>query len=311
MPINENNLIIQNGPHLRDAADAKSLMRWFAVSLIFPVAAGTFFFGFQALLLVAVTAVSAVAAEAAFQRLAKQKVTIDDGSALITGVLLALVLPPTFPLWMAAVGAVFSVVVVKCLFGGLGFNIFNPALAGRAFLMASWPVAMTLWTRPFDSVTTASPLYLARIGENVPGYLDLFLGNRAGSLGETSILMILLAAAFLVWKKVIDWPAPVAFIGTVFLLSFTLGHDPLFHLLTGGVIFGAVFMVTDYVTVPVTTKGRLIFGFGCGLITVLIRFFGGFPEGVNYSILLMNIMTPVIDKYSRPRIYGEKNAKKS
>jgi len=177
--------------------------------------------------------------------------------------------------------------------------------------MASWPVAMTLWTRPFDSVTTASPLYLARIGENVPGYLDLFLGNRAGSLGETSILMILLAAAFLVWKKVIDWPAPVAFIGTVFLLSFTLGHDPLFHLLTGGVIFGAVFMVTDYVTVPVTTKGRLIFGFGCGLITVLIRFFGGFPEGVNYSILLMNIMTPVIDKYSRPRIYGEKNAKKS
>lgn len=297
-------LIVQISPHIRSKEGTDYLMRAFAFSLIFPTIAGTYFFGLGALALVLFTGLMAMAAEAVFQKLAKQPVTVRDGSAFITGVLLGLVLPPGFPFWMAGLGAVFSIVVVKGLFGGLGFNIFNPALAGRAFLMASWPVAMTSWLRPFDAVTTASPLYLAKIGGAVPDYWVLFLGNRAGSIGETSILLILIAAAFLFWKKIIDWPAPVAFIGTVFVLSYFLGQDPLFQVLTGGLVFGAVFMATDYVTGPVTPKGRFIFGLGCGVLTVLIRFYGGFPEGVNYAILLMNILTPVIDKYSRPRIYG-------
>ncbi len=207
---------------------------------------------------------------------------------------------------MAAIGAIFAVVIVKCLFGGLGYNIFNPALAARAALLASFPVAMTLWVRPFDAISSATPLYLAKYGMALPNYLDLFLGNRAGSLGETSALAILIGAAILFWKKIIDWPAPTAFIGSVAILTFLLGKDPLFYTLSGGLLLGAFFMATDYVTAPVTTKGRFIFGLGCGVFTVLIRFFGGFPEGVNYAILIMNMLTPIIDKYGRPRVYGHK-----
>ena len=213
----------------------------------------------------------------------------------MTGILLALVLPPTLPLWMAGVGAGVAIILVKGLFGGLGFNIFNPALAARAILLASWPVAMTTWVTPIDAVTTASPLLLAKMTQAVPDYLNLFLGNRAGSLGETSILAILIGAGILYWRRIIDWPAPTAYIGTVALLTFLLGRDPLFHVLSGGLLLGAFFMATDYITAPVTTPGRFIFGLGCGIITVLIRLYGGFPEGVNYSILFMNMLTPLID----------------
>jgi electron transport complex protein RnfD len=206
---------------------------------------------------------------------------------------------------MAAVGAIVAIVLVKQLFGGLGYNIFNPALAARAVLLASWPVAMTTWTKPLDAVTTATPLFLMKMGEAVPDYLTLFLGNRAGSLGETSALMILIGAAILFWRKIIDWPIPTAYIGTVYGLSLIMGQDPLFHVISGGLLLGAFFMATDYVTAPVTTKGRLIFGVGCGIMTVLIRLYGGFPEGVNYSILIMNMLTPIIDTYTRPRIFGE------
>jgi len=165
---------------------------------------------------------------------------------------------------------------------------------------------MTLWVKPFDAVTTATPLYLAKIGQAVPSYWDLFIGNRAGSLGETSVLAILLAAAFLLLTRIIDWPAPTAYIGTVALLCFILGKDPLFNVMSGGLLFGAFFMATDYVTTPVSIKGRFVFGLGCGIMTVLIRFYGGFPEGVNYSILLMNILTPMIDSNTRPRVFGRK-----
>ena len=270
----------------------------------FPVAAATYFFGFKALLLILFTTLVAVLAEAAFQRVVGQPVSVRDGSAAVTGILLALVLPPTLSLWMAGIGAIAAVVLVKGLFGGLGFNIFNPALAARAILLASWPVAMTTWVTPIDSVTTASPLFLAKMHEAVPGYLSLFMGNRAGSLGETSVLAILIGAGILYWKKIIDWPAPTAYIGTVALLTLLLGQDPLFHVLSGGLLLGAFFMATDYVTAPVTTQGRFIFGLGCGIMTVLIRLYGGFPEGVNYSILLMNMLTPVIDAYVRPRLFG-------
>ena len=291
-------------PHIRARDDAQRIMWWVVGSLLFPVAAATYFFGLRALILILFTTLVAILAEAGFQRIVGKPVTIRDGSAAVTGVLLALVLPPALPLWMAGIGAIVAVVLVKGLFGGLGFNIFNPALAARAVLLASWPVAMTTWTKPLDSVTTASPLFLAKMHEAVPDYLTLFMGNRAGSLGETSVLMILIGAAILYWKKIIDWPAPTAYIGTVALLTALLGQDPLFHILSGGLLLGAFFMATDYVTAPVTTSGRFIFGLGCGIMTVLIRLYGGFPEGVNYSILIMNMLTPVIDTYVRPRLFG-------
>ncbi len=299
------NFDISVGPHIRAKEDARSIMNWVAFALLFPTAAGVYFFGLRALILVVFTTAAAVVSEAVFLWLAKKPLA-RDGSAVVAGMLLALIVPPTLPLWMAGLGAAVAMVLVKGLFGGLGFNIFNPALAARAVLLASWPVAMTTWVRPFDAVTTATPLYLVnKLNQIAPSYWDLFVGNRAGSLGETSVLMILIGAAILFYKKIIDWPAPTAYIGTVFVLTFFLGHDPLFGILSGGLMIGAFFMATDYVTAPVTARGRFIFGLGCGIMTVLIRYFGGFPEGVNYSILFMNILTPLIDKYARPRLFGE------
>ena len=309
MPI-ENKFIVSVGPHIRAEQDLSNIMWWVAIALLFPSAAAVYYFGMPAFSLIVTMAAVSVIAEAVYQKLANRPVTIKDGSAVVTGILLALVLPPSLPLWMGWIGAIFAMVLVKGLFGGLGFNVFNPALAARAFLLASWPVAMTTWTKPFDAITTPTPLYLAKIGEIVPGYFDLFIGNRAGSLGETSVLAILIGAGILFWKKIIDWPAPAAFIVTVGVLSLLLGKDPLFNVMAGGLIIGAFFMATDYVTVPVTGKGRFIFGAGCGLITVLIRFFGGFPEGVNYSILIMNMLTPIIDRYARPRLFGAVRNKK-
>ncbi len=300
------NFDISVGPHIRDRDDTQDIMRWVAFALLFPTAAAAYFFGLRALVLVAFTTIVAVASEAVFLWLAKRPIA-RDSSAMVAGMLLALIVPPTLPLWMAAIGAILAMVLVKGLFGGLGFNIFNPALAARAILLASWPVAMTTWVRPFDALTTATPLFLVnKMHEMAPGYWDLFIGNRAGSLGETSVLAILIGAAILFYKNIIDWPAPTAYIGTVAILTFLLGHDPLFGILSGGLMIGAFFMATDYVTAPVTVNGRFIFGLGCGIMTVLIRYFGGFPEGVNYSILLMNMLTPIIDKYARPRLFGGK-----
>lgn len=305
MPLNLN---ISVSPHIRGKESTRSIMWWFVFAMLFPTAAGAYFFGAKALLLVVFTVLISILSEAVFQKLAKKPATIFDGSAVITGLLLALVLPSTLPLWMAAIGAVFAIVIVKGLFGGLGFNIFNPALAARAFLLASWPVAMTTWVSPFDAITSATPLYIVnKLHAIPPSYWDLFMGNRAGSLGETSALAILIGAAVLFYKKIIDWPAPTAFIGSVAIFSFLLGHDPIFQVLSGGLMLGAFFMATDYVTAPVTTKGRFIFGLGCGVVTVLIRYFGGFPEGVNYSILFMNLMTPLIDRHVRPKLFGGKN----
>lgn len=304
--MNEKEFVISVSPHIHASEDAKAIMWWVAGALLFPSAAAIYFFGLRPLLLILFLTLVSIISETTFQWLAKKPITISDGSAAVTGMLLALILPPTLPLWIGAVGAVIAIVLVKGLFGGLGFNIFNPALAARAILLSSWPVAMTSWIRPFDALTSATPLFLAKMGQTVPSYLDLFLGNHAGCLGETSALAILIGAGILFWKKIIDWPAPTAYIGTVAVLTLLLGKDPLFYVLSGGLLIGAFFMATDYVTTPVTTKGRFIFGLGCGIMTVLIRFYGGFPEGVNYSILFMNILTPLIDKYVRPRVYGHK-----
>ena len=301
------NFDISVSPHIRAPYTSRNIMWMVALALLFPAAAGVYFFGLKALVLIVFTTLAAVLAEAICQWLAKMPITVNDGSAAVTGILLALIVPPTLPLWMAAIGAILAIGLVKVLFGGLGFNIFNPALAARAILLASWPVAMTTWVRPFDAITTATPLFLVnKMHEAAPSYWALFIGERAGSLGETSVLMILIGALLLFLTRIIDWPAPTAYIGSVALLSWLLGHDPLFAILSGGLMLGAFFMATDYVTAPVTTKGRFIFGLGCGIMTVAIRFYGGFPEGVNYSILFMNILTPLIDKYARPRLYGGK-----
>jgi Na+-translocating ferredoxin:NAD+ oxidoreductase subunit D len=302
-------LDLSSPPHIRAPYDAQRIMWLVLIALLFPAGAGVYFFGLPALRLLIVTTLAAVAAEAIFQWLAKRPVrVIGDGSAAVTGLLIALVLPPTLPLWMAVIGAAFAVIIVKGLFGGLGFNIFNPALAARAFLLASWPVAMTNWVRPFDAVTTATPLFIVnKMHEAAPGYWDFFLGNRAGSFGETSALFILVGAMLLLLIGVIDWAAPAALIGTVFVLTALLGHDPFFGILSGGLLLGAFFMATDYVTAPVTSLGRCYFGLGCGLLTILIRYFGGFPEGICYAILIMNMLTPLIDRYVRPRLYGGKH----
>jgi electron transport complex protein RnfD len=293
-------------PHIYAKEDSRYIMRWFMLALLLPCAAGVYYFGLPALILILFTTFTAILSEVVFQKLANKPLMLHDGSAAVTGVLLALVLPPTLPLWMAGIGAVFAIIVVKGLFGGFGFNIFNPALAARALMLASWPVAMTTWVKPFDAVSSATPLYLMKYGLAVPSYLDLFIGNRAGSLGETSGLAILAGAVILFWKKIIDWPIPVAYIGSVVLLTMLLGKDPIFFGISGGLLLGAFFMATDYVTAPVTVKARFVFGLGCGLITVLIRFYGGFPEGVNYAILFMNMLTPMLDKHMRPRVYGHK-----
>jgi electron transport complex protein RnfD len=219
------------------------------------------------------------------------------------------------PLWIAAVGSFFSIAIGKQIFGGLGFNIFNPALIGRAFLMASWPKYMTTWVNPrwqVDAVTTATPLGIIKekLSYDLPSYWNLFIGNRGGCVGEVCVAALLLGGAYLIIKKYISWQIPASFIVTLGLFSWIFSNsglfkgDFLFSVLAGGVILGALFMATDYVTAPLTKKGKVIFGIGCGLLTFVIRRWGGYPEGVSYAILMMNAATPIIDRFSRPKKYG-------
>jgi electron transport complex protein RnfD len=287
---------------------------------------GVVSFGLPALLNILVSVISAAAAESLFRVITKQENRIRDLSALVTGLLLALVLPPTTPLWMTALGAVFAVVVAKEFFGGLGANVFNPALIGRAFLLMSFPKEITTWARPLgfgtaltDAVSGPTPLETFKLGGGMAavgtealglgssGYWTtmqgLFAGNHGGCTGETSILLILAGAVFLLAKKTIDWRAPAAMIVSALILSPVLGIDPLFSILSGGLVFGAVFMATDYVSAPLTAKGKLIFGCGAGIIAVLIRKFGNYPEGVSYGILIMNAATPFLNRLL-PKKYG-------
>jgi electron transport complex protein RnfD len=247
------------------------------------------------------------------QKIMKRDVTVNDYSAVITGLLLAFCLPPALPLWMAAVGTIAAVIIGKQLFGGLGNNIFNPALVGRAFLLASWPLAMTTWTAPLDTITTATPMGILKeaSAQHLPSISQLFVGNVAGSIGETSAIALIIGGLYLLYKGHIDWRIPFTYIGTVFVLTALVGAVqglgiwyPLYHLFGGGLLLGAFFMATDWVSSPITQRGRIIFGLGCGLLTVLIRLQGGYPEGVCYSILLMNVATPLIDRYTKGRIFG-------
>ena len=320
----EERFLLSPGPHLRSWYSVSRIMYIVALALIFPTAAGVYFFGFQALWVVIVAIVSAVATEYGVKKL-RGRPFIMDGGAVVTGLLLALILPPTMPLWMVVVGSILSIAIVKEAFGGLGFNIFNPALGGRALLMAAWLVETTTWvpTRLMpDAVTTATPLSMSFVweGSKTSLWWDLFIGNTGGSIGETSALAILVGGGLLLALGLIEWRIPVTYIGTVALLTliwpgttlpiFTAPwEDALFHVLAGGLMLGAFFMATDYVTSPITYRGKIIFGIGCGVTTVIVRLLGGMPEGVCFSILLMNALTPIIDKYTMVKPFGLKKVR--
>lgn len=330
-------LIVAASPHIRSNLSVQRVM-WAVVIALLPALGGAaWFFGWRALVLVGLSIVSAVGFDALAQRLFGRRVTVTDGSAVITGLLLAYNLPPGVPWWIPVVGSAFAVVIVKQFFGGLGHNFVNPALAARAFLMVSWPGLMTAeWLVPrggtlsgLDAVSTATPLAMLRnaseiVGEGGdPGALlaqaqtwpvvgKLFFGQVGGCLGETSALLLLIGGLFLIFfRGIVDWRIPVGYIATVLVLTLVLPGPKAdllpylaYHVFGGGLMLGAFFMATDYVTSPITTKGRWIFACGCGLLTVLIRLWGGYPEGVSYSILLMNVATPLIDRFTRPRLFG-------
>jgi electron transport complex protein RnfD len=280
------------------------------IALLPALFAGITYFGFRSLFVVLVCIVSAVFFEYITRKAMKKSNTIGDLSAAVTGMLLAFCLPPTIPFWMAALGAMVSIVLVKQLFGGLGQNFMNPALAGRVIMLFAWPAAMTGWiiSTGTEVISTATPLGILKeqVGAILPSYLDMFMGNIGGSIGETSAFAILLGAIYLLIRRVITPEIPVVFIATVAILSWIFGRDPLFQILAGGLFLGAFFMATDYSTSPVTMKGRVVMGFGCGLLTVLIRFFTAYPEGVAFAILLMNVCVPLIDRYTMPKRFGGK-----
>jgi electron transport complex protein RnfD len=312
----DNKLIVSTSPHLHKDESISKIMWMVVLSLIPAGAAGIFIFGIKAASVIISGIVSALVAELFLQILTKRKVTFLDGSAFLTGLLLAYNLPPQVPFWIPIVGSFFAIAIGKQVFGGLGQNIFNPALVGRVFLVASWPKYTTIFTKPlsYDAITSATPLALLKEGrvlENI-SYLDLFLGKRGGCIGEVCILALLIGAAFLFFKRYISWHIPITYILTVGVLTYIFGPqglfsgDWLFHILSGGLILGALFMATDYVTSPLTHKGQIIFGLGCGLLTAIIRLWGGYPEGVSYAILMMNGASPIIDRYTKNRIYGTK-----
>ncbi len=307
-------LIVSGSPHIHKEVSISRIMWTVAASLIPAGIAGVIIFGLDALWVTLVAVIAALLTELGIEVWTKKKITVLDGSAVITGVLLAFNLPPNVPLWLPIVGAVFSIAIGKQVFGGIGQNIFNPALVGRVFLMASWPKYMITFAKPFsyDSVTGATPLALLKEGKLLEhiSYLDLFLGKRGGCIGEVCILALLIGAAFLLIRGYITWHIPATYIFTTAVFTYIFGGaqlfsgDWLFHVLNGGLILGAFFMATDYVATPLTARGQLIFGVGCGLITAVIRLWGGYPEGVSYAILMMNAATPFIDRYTKNRIYG-------
>lgn len=309
----DNILLVSSSPHLHSDNSVAKAMRDVLVALIPALIVSLYYFGINAAKVILTCVIVAVLCEVIAQKIMKKEVTVDDGSAVITGLLLAFCLPATLPLWMAAIGAAVAILIGKQMFGGLGNNIFNPALIGRAVLLASWPVAMTTWVAPLDGVTTATPLAILKEGtaQVLPSLGDLFIGDVGGSLGETCAVALLLGGIYLLYRGIIDWRIPFSFIGTVFVLTLLIGivkgeglWYPFFHLLSGGLFLGAFFMATDWVTSPITQKGKLVFGVGCGILVVIIRLYGGYPEGVCYSILLMNMLTPLIDRYTKARVFG-------
>lgn len=301
-------------PHIRDNMTTQKIMLFVIISLIPALIGGFVTFGFRALAVTVVCVASCIIFEALSRIIMKRSQTVSDLSACVTGILLAMNLPVTIPLWQAVIGSFVAVVIAKQLFGGLGQNFVNPAIFARIVLMLSFTADMTTWVIPrywnenFDdiaTVTSATPLV-----SNNASYWDLFIGNTGGCIGEVCAVGLIIGGLFLIFTKIISPVTPVAFIGTVAIAELIAGNDPLYHILSGGLLLGAFFMATDYVTTPLTSTGKLIFGIGCGIITFVIRQFGGYPEGVSFSILLMNIITPYIDNFTAKKALGAVYARK-
>ena len=322
----ENKLIVSSSPHVRTNKDTSYIMKQVVIALLPATLAALFFFRLSALNVIFFCVTGSVGAEFLCQKISKQESTIGDFSAVVTGLLLAFNVPASLPWWMCLLGAAFAIIVVKMVFGGIGNNFVNPALAARAFLLASFPVAMTLWTRTgvnwvssgnIDAYTTATPLSFLKAGSNGVSSLadsgisisNMLIGNIGGCIGETSAVLIILGGLYLMYKGIINYVIPTFYICTVAILMFILGGFNftfvIYELLAGGLMLGGFFMLTDYTTSPMTKKGQIIYAVLTGLITTVIRLYGGYPEGVSYSILLVNIMTPLIDKYTKTKVFGE------
>ena len=306
-----NKLIVSPSPHIRDNATTSTIMRDVLIGLAPAMIAAVVIFGFRALLMTAVCVAACIIFEYGTERILGRENTISDLSAVVTGVILSFNLPVQLPLWMAVVGCFFAIVIVKQLFGGIGNNFANPAIAARIFLLLSFSQPMTTWLqveggRAAQGVYGATPLALISAGDtaNLPSVMEMLLGTRGGCMGETCAIALILGGVYMIWKKVITPTIPLAFIGGVFVLSLLFGVNPVYELLGGGLMLGAFFMATDYTTSPITEKGKVIFGLGCALITMVIRVFGSYPEGVSYSILLMNIITPHINRMVRNKAFG-------
>lgn len=305
---------LTTSPHLHSGWTTKRVMWFVSIALIPCVASAVYYFGVYQLLVLAVAVFFAAGTEAVIQKIRKQKITVDDGSAALTGLLLALTLPPNFSLSATAIGSVVAIGIGKQIFGGLGYNIFNPALVGRAFLQAAFPVGITTWTKPnmaVDSITSATPLAAFKFDKVLTEIQPMFLGNIGGCLGETSGLAILIGGVFLIAIGIVNWRIPASMIigmlifgGIFFTLDPIKYPSPIFQIFAGGFLFGTFFMATDWVSSPITSKGMWIFGLGISLIVVVIRIFGGLPEGVMYAILFMNGFVPLINRYTKPRIFG-------
>lgn len=322
----DNKFIVSSSPHVRSNEDTSYIMKQVLIALLPATIAALYFFRLNALNVIFWCLLGAVGSEFLYQKFMNQESTINDYSAAVTGLLLAFNVPAYLPWWMCLIGSAFAIIIVKQLFGGIGNNFMNPALGARAFLMASFPVAMTSWSKPgvnwvsngnLDAVSTATPLSYLKVGsegvgalsQNGISLLDLFVGNIGGCIGETSAILIILGGLYLIYKGIISYIMPTYYILTVLVLTFIFGgFDPTFAIyqaFAGGLLIGAFFMITDYSSSPMTTKGQIIYAVIAGILTSVIRMYGGYPEGVSYSILLVNVMTPLIDKYTKRRVFGE------
>ena len=303
-------LHLSTSPHIHSGHSTSAIMRDVLIALCPAAIAGTLIFGWRSLLVIATCVLSCVLFEALYNLIVKKEQTVGDLSAAVTGLLLALNLPAGIPIWQCVVGSAFAILLVKCIFGGLGCNLVNPAITARVFMLVAFG-SMTVQSFPVDATSSATPLVQISEG-NSPKLLDLFLGTTGGAIGETCALALLIGFAYLLIRKVISWHIPVAFVGSVFLLSFFMeGFDvtaALALVLSGGLLIGAIFMATDYVTSPATAVGKIIFGIGAGLLTFLIRYFGVYPEGVSFAILFMNILNPYIEKLTAHKVFGGKKA---
>ena len=316
----EHKFIVSSSPHIHISESISDLMLDVVIALLPATFMGVYYFGMRAALVILTAIAASMVSEYLYQKLMKKPVTTKDLSAMVTGLLIGLNMPPLVPLWMVVVGSAFAIVIVKQLYGGLGKNFLNPALAARCFMLAAWAGAMTTtFTEPFmsaDVISQATPLAILNgtSDSSAPSLVQTFLGVTSGSIGETSAMMLLIGGLYLLLKRVISIRIPFSYILTFAVLTFFFGDNAtmlsqteftLLHIFSGGLMLGALFMATDYTTTPTTKKGQIIFGIGCGLLTFVIRRFGGYPEGVSFSILLMNIVTPLIDRFTVPKKFGE------